>query len=71
MKGDGGMSINVTGICLNHSVPAGEVELDIFLQTSTEEGFFVFAKNLDLREMASRDGTNLDDWPDCEETLSL
>ncbi len=39
--------------------------IDIFLQTSDQDGFFVLSRNLDLRKQSMQDGTDLDDWPGC------
>jgi hypothetical protein len=64
-EGSGSLQVILDGVCLNGEAPQGEVPVDIFLQTSAEDGFFVFARNLDLREQAEQDGTDLADWPDC------
>ena len=37
--------------------------------SNDQDGFIVFARNLDLRKESNRDGSNLDDWPDCLEAL--
>jgi hypothetical protein len=64
-EGKGSFQVIVDGACLNGDAPEGEVPVDIFLQTSAEDGFFVFVRNLDFREQAEQDGTDLADWPDC------
>jgi hypothetical protein len=64
-EGTGSLQVMLDGVCLNGEAPQGEVPVDIFLQTSAEDGFFVFARNLDLQEQAEQDGTNVADWPDC------
>ena len=46
-------------------LPPGEVQLDLFLQTSEQDGFFLMAKNLDMREVMAEEGTNMDELPDC------
>ena len=43
----------------------GEVQLDLFLKTSEQEGFFVMSKNLDMREVMAEEGTDMDELPDC------
>jgi len=43
----------------------GEVQLDLFLQTSEQDGFYVMAKNLDMREVMAEEGRNMDELPDC------
>ena len=46
------------------AIMIGEVQLDLFLQTSEQEGFFVMAKNLDMREVMAEEGRNMDELPD-------
>ena len=65
VKGSGSLRVNLNGICLHSKMHPGEVQLDMFLQTSEQEGFFVLAKNLDLREALAEDGTDMDELPDC------
>jgi hypothetical protein len=69
LEGTGSLGVYLDGVCLNGKMPAGQVLVDVFLQTSDQDGFFVFARNLDLRKESNRDGTDLDDWPDCLEAL--
>lgn len=66
-KGSGSLRINLNGICLHNEVPPSEALLDIFLQTSEQDGFFVFAKNLDMREILEEEGRNFDELPDCRQ----
>jgi hypothetical protein len=66
-EGTGSLGVFLEGVCLHGKMPAGKVLVDVFLQTSDQDGFFVFARNLDLRKESKRDGSNLDDWPDCLE----
>ena len=65
VKGSGSLRVNLNGICLHSKMLPGEVQLDLFLQTSEQEGFFVMAKNLDMREALAEDGTDMDELPDC------
>ena len=65
VKGSGSLRVNLSGMCLHSKMPPGESPLDIFLQTSEQEGFFVMAKNLDMREALAEDGTDMDELPDC------
>ena len=65
VKGSGSFRVNLSGICLHNKMPPGEIQLDLFLQTSEQEGFFVMAKNLDMREVLAEEGTNMDALPDC------
>lgn len=65
VKGSGSLRVNLNGMCLNSKMLPGEVQLDLFLQTSEQEGFFVMAKNLDMREALAEDGTDMDELPDC------
>ena len=65
VKGSGSFRVNLSGICLHSKMPPGEVQLDLFLQTSEQEGFFVMAKNLDMREVLAEEGRNMDELPDC------
>ena len=65
VKGSGSLRVNLSGMCLHSKMPPGEVQLDLFLQTSEQEGFFVMAKNLDMREALAEDGTDMDELPDC------
>ena len=64
-EGSGSLRVNLSGMCLHSKMPPGEVQLDLFLQTSEQEGFFVMAKNLDMREALAEDGTDMDELPDC------
>jgi hypothetical protein len=64
-KASGSFGVVLEGVCLHGKMPAGEVLVDVFLQTSEQDGFFVFAKDLDLRKESNREGSGLDDWPDC------
>ena len=65
VKGSGSLRINLSGMCLHKEMPSGEVLLDIFLQTSEQDGFFVFARNLDMQEILTEEGKTLDDLPGC------
>ena len=65
VKGSGSFRVNLSGMCLHNKMPPGEVQLDLFLQTSEQEGFFVMAKNLDMREVLAEEGRNMDELPDC------
>ncbi|MGI9284353.1 MAG: hypothetical protein ACR2P1_03115 [Pseudomonadales bacterium] len=66
-KGTGSLGVSVNGVCTHSPIPAGEVLVDIFLQTSNNDGYFVITRNLDLRE--SRDGVDakLEKWTKCEQ----
>ena len=65
VEGSGSFRVNLSGMCLHSKMPPGEARLDIFLQTSEQDGFFVMAKNLDMREVLAEEGTNMDELPDC------
>jgi len=65
VKGSGSLRVNLSGMCLHNKMPPGEVQLDLFLQTSEQEGFFVMAKNLDMREVLAEEGTDMDELPGC------
>ena len=65
VEGSGSLRVNLNGLCLHSKMPPGEVELDLFLQTSEQDGFFVIAKNLDMREVMAEEGTDMDALPDC------
>jgi hypothetical protein len=65
VKGSGSLRVNLNGLCLHSKMPPGEVQLDLFLQTSEQEGFFVMAKNLDMREVMAEEGTEMDELPGC------
>jgi hypothetical protein len=67
VKGSGRFGIRLDGVCFNREMPAGEVLIDIFLQTSEEDGFFVFVKNMDLRKRTNQQGSSLEEWPVCAE----
>lgn len=67
VEGSGSLRVNLSGMCLHSKMPPGEVELDLFLQTSEQDGFFVIAKNLDMREVLAEEGTDMDALPDCED----
>ena len=65
VEGSGSLRVNLSGMCLHNKMPPGEVQLDLFLQTSEQEGFFLMAKNLDMREVMAEEGRNMDELPDC------
>jgi len=65
VEGSGSLRVNLSGMCVHDKMPTGEVELDLFLQTSEQDGFFVIAKNLDMREVMAEEGTDMDALPDC------
>ena len=65
VEGSGSLRVNLNGMCLHSKLPPGEVQLDLFLQTSEQDGFFLMAKNLDMREVMAEEGTNMDELPDC------
>ena len=65
VKGSGSFRVNLSGMCLHNKMPPGEVQVDMFLQTSEQDGFFVMAKNLDMREVLAEEGRNMDELPDC------
>jgi len=65
VEGSGSLRVNLSGMCLHSKMPPGEVQLDLFLQTSEHEGFFVMAKNLDMREVLAEEGTDMDELPGC------
>ena len=67
VEGSGSLRVNLSGMCLHGKMPPGEVQLDIFLQTSEQEGFFVMAKNLNMREVMAEEGTDMDELPACAE----
>ena len=64
-EGSGSLGVFLDGVCLQSKMPEGTVLIDIFLQTSDQDGFFVLSRNLDLRKQSMQDGTDLDDWPGC------
>lgn len=64
-EGSGSLGVFLDGVCLHSKMPEGAVLIDIFLQTSNQDGFFVLSRNLDLRKQSMRDGSDLDDWPGC------
>jgi hypothetical protein len=67
VKGSGSLRVNLSGMCLHNKMPPGEARVDIFLQTSEQEGFFVMAKNVDMREVLAEEGTDMDELPACAE----
>lgn len=67
-KGSASFGVGIAGVCLHSPMPADEVLLDIFLQTSEYDGFFVFLKDLDLRELADNEDTKLPEWAICDLT---
>jgi hypothetical protein len=66
-EGTGSLGVFLDGVCLHSKMPEGDVLIDIFLQTSDQDGFFLLSRNLDLRKQSMQDGTDLDDWPDCQD----
>lgn len=65
--GDGSFGISVDGFCLNKPLPEGKSFLTLYLQSSIEDGFFVFIKNLDMRKKRKNIDGSLDDIPLCSD----
>jgi hypothetical protein len=63
--GEGSFSVNVSDICLNRPIPPGKSLLTLYLQSSVEDGFFVFLRNLDMRKKRKGVDAELDDLPLC------
>ena len=63
--GEGSFGISVTGVCLNKPIPPGKSRLTLYLQSSVEDGFFVFLKNLDMRKKRKDIDGVLEDIPLC------
>ena len=65
--GSATFGIGVTGTCMSSPIPVDEILIDIFLQTTNEEGFFVFIDNLDLTKQMAESGGNVNELQTCEE----
>jgi hypothetical protein len=63
--GEGSFGINIANVCLTKPIPAGKSRLTVYLQSSAEDGFFVFLKNLDMRKKRKGSDGTLDDIPLC------
>lgn len=66
-RGTGSFGVGLTGICLHGPIPVGEVLVNIFLQTSDNDGFYVFVRNLELKKKLEQEGITADEWSNCQE----
>lgn len=66
IKGKGSLGIGLHGTCLRGTLPKGSLYVDIFMQTSDQDGYFIFTKNLDIRQSQEGWQGDLSQWPDCE-----
>lgn len=64
-KGTGSFGVGLGGICLFSPVPDDEILLDIFLQTSENDGFYVLTKELDLTKTLEKEEVTVPEWPSC------
>jgi hypothetical protein len=65
-KGRASLGVGLSGICFHGPVPENEILLDIYMQTSNDDEFFVFTRSLDLREQFDRAGADFEQLPACE-----
>jgi len=67
-KGSASFGVGIAGVCLHSPMPADEVLLDIFLQTSEHDGYYVFLKDLDVRELSDDEDADLPEWSICDQS---
>ena len=60
--------VDISGVCTHSPIPPGKVPVDIFMQASDSDGFFVFNRNLDLRGIAGGAGAELASLHGCVES---
>jgi len=65
-KGTGSFGIDISGVCLHNPMPAEDILLDIFLQTSNDDGYYVFLRDLDLGDLSDDEDADSVEWPICE-----
>ncbi len=66
IKGMGSFGLGLHGTCLQGTLPEGSLYVDIFMQTSDEDSYFIFTENLDIRESQKGWEGDLSKWPECE-----
>lgn len=67
-KGSGSFGVGISGICFVRPMPGNDVVVDIFLQTSADDGFYVLVNKMNLREKLEGEGQVVPEWPDCAMT---
>lgn len=66
VEGSGYLGVGLHDTCLNQeSLPQDGLTVDIFMQTSNQDGYFIFTEDFNITE--TRDGWNgdLSQWPQC------
>jgi hypothetical protein len=58
--------VDVKGVCAHSPIPPGRVLIDIFVQASTEDGFFAITRDLDLRQGADGSDTMIAGLSECQ-----
>ena len=67
IKGKGFLSITLDNTCVTkRPVPESDLTADIFMQTSNQDGFFIFTQDLDLLEAREGWNANVNQWADCK-----
>lgn len=66
IKGMGSFGLGLHGTCLQGTLAKGSLYVDIFMQTSDEDSYFIFTENLDIRESQKGWEGDLSKWPECE-----
>lgn len=61
--------VGLHDLCVSSPLPAGNVLVDIFMQTSDNDGYFVFTKDLDPLESSDVEDVTLESLPECAAEL--
>jgi hypothetical protein len=57
--------VDLHDLCVSSPLPAGNVLVDIFMQTSDDGGYFVFTKDLNPLESSDLEDVTLESLPEC------
>jgi hypothetical protein len=57
--------VDLRDLCVSSSLPAGDVLVDIFMQTTDDGGYFVFTKDLNPLESSGIEDVTLESLPVC------
>ena len=66
IEGQGSLGVSLNGICLRDgNIPPDYQTIDIFMQTSNQDGYFVFTEDFDLTQSRPGWDADLTNWPKC------
>jgi hypothetical protein len=61
------VDFNIDGLCVTQPLPDGKIPMDVLLQSTFEDGYFVFLNNVDARKERKDFDSTIDDVPLCQD----